>query len=104
MLPQEEQEKQNAWFSSILKYNTSFMENVKRWLSDANRQTNQSVAQLGTDYFTLTQSHLPHVEPFDPPTNENESCVAKHPENGVTAVVADDVTLSDSVMSQVEPQ
>ncbi len=55
LLPQEEQEKQNAWFSSILKYNTSFMKNVKKWLSDANRQTNQTVAQLGTDDVTLTQ-------------------------------------------------
>ncbi len=97
LLPQEEQEKQDAWFSSVLKYNNSFMENVKKWLSDANRQTNQTVAQLGTDNVTLTQSNLPHVKPFDPQTNENESCVAKHSENGVTAVVTDDVTPSDSV-------
>lgn len=29
LLPQEEQEKQNAWFSSILKYNTSFFGECK---------------------------------------------------------------------------
>lgn len=72
------------------------MENVKKWLFDANRQTNQSVAQFGTDA-TLIQSHLPHVKPFDPPTDKNELCVAKHLENGVTAVVTDDVAPSDSV-------
>lgn len=33
LIPHEEQQKQNAWFKSIIKYNHGFIEDVKQWLS-----------------------------------------------------------------------
>lgn len=97
LLPQEEQDKQNTWFSSVLKYNSGFMDNVKGWLSDASRQSNQSVAQMGTDdVVILPQLHPPYVEPFDVKTNGNDS--SKHSENGVgIAATVDDVEPMDSI-------
>lgn len=95
LLPQEEQEKQNAWFSSILKYNSGFGEDVKMWRSDASRQT---VTQMSTNDVTLPQSHTPHTESVDAQNDENESCVSKHSEDGAAfAVPVDDVDPSDSV-------
>lgn len=36
LLPQEEQEKQNAWFANIHKHNALFNNDVNKWLSDVN--------------------------------------------------------------------
>lgn len=97
LLPQEEQEKQNTWFSSILKHNSGFIDNVRGWLSDASRQSNQSAAQMSTDdVLTSPQLHPPYIEPFDVKTNGND--LSKHSENGAgIAVTVDDVEPRDSI-------
>lgn len=91
LLPQEEQGKQNAWFSSILAHNSGFMEDVKGWLSEVGEPTKQGAAQIVTDD-TLTippQLYPPCVEPLEAQINEGGSCVPNQPEGmvGNSAVV-----------------
>lgn len=99
LLPEEEQEKQNVWFASVQKYNVGFIDDVKKWLSDANGQISQSAAQMVTDgVLNLTQMNPPYVEQCDAQNDENESCVSNQSEPGVgNAVTLDDVKPSDSV-------
>lgn len=75
LLPQEEQEKQN---------NAGFVEDVKKWLSDANRKSDGGAVQTSSDGIViLPQAHLPCHEPLDAHNNENDSCVSEHSESCV---------------------
>ena len=113
LLPPEEQDKQNAWFSSVRAHSSGFMEDVKKWLSNAGKHTKQSAAQVSTDNPILPQSHPPCVElepleaqvnehsscaePLDARTNDDQSSVSKYSENNVGNAAADDVKPSDSI-------
>ncbi|XP_034530056.1 uncharacterized protein LOC117805434 [Notolabrus celidotus] len=83
LLPQEEQEKQNVWFSSVHGHHHRFVDEVKEWLSDA-----QILTLRNTDISTFPQSLLPGVELQDAQNNE-ELFVSNH--------VEDDIRPSDSI-------
>lgn len=80
-------------------YNTGFVEDVKKWLSDANRETDQGAVQTSSDGIViLSQSHLLCDEPLDAHNNENDSCVSEHSESSVrNAATVAHVKPSDSI-------
>lgn len=88
ILPKEEQEKQNEWFSNVLKCNNGFMEDVRQWFSDTGRQISNTIAHVATSYvgndeingintrdvpMSVTQQGSTHIE-RSVHHDENESC------------------------------
>lgn len=47
----DEKNKQNAWFSSIAKYNKGFMEDVKIWLSETDKRSGRPSSDTVTGNF-----------------------------------------------------
>lgn len=45
LLPDDEQNKQNEWFASIMKYSDSFEEDVKKWLGDSEEPQQNNLGQ-----------------------------------------------------------
>uniref|UniRef100_A0AAZ1XPU5 CCHC-type domain-containing protein n=1 Tax=Oreochromis aureus TaxID=47969 RepID=A0AAZ1XPU5_OREAU len=94
LLPQEEQEKQTAWFISVRAHNTEFMEEIKRWLHDAkgNPQSKNQVSELD----------LPQLNPADVDSSDvlpagNGSGTSRHAGNVGKGAAIDDVNPSDSI-------
>lgn len=84
LIPKQEQEKQNEWFASILKYNNGFMEDTKQWLSETGRPMSNIIPHIATKEITER--------------DENVSCVSKcSGKNMETSVIQDEINPSDSV-------
>ena len=105
LLPPEEQEKQNAWFSKIQKHKVDLIENANKWLSDANGQL-QSTVQLHGDATPVSPPPPPAEAPPQPPpaeaptdvvTNDVTVCISEHLEAEVGTALVDDVSPYDSI-------
>ena len=89
LLPEDEQNKQNEWFASIMKYSNTFEEDVKRWLSESEEpQQNNSLGQ--SDPAAVSEVlHCPTEDEHQAPTQAVSIIM--------TEDMQDDIKPSDSV-------
>lgn len=91
LLVEDEQNKQNEWFSSIMKYSNAFKEDVHKWLSESEgSQLNNSLSQSDPTAINEEVLQCPTEEDEPPVTTQAASIIN-------TEDVQDDIKPSDSV-------
>lgn len=96
LLPQEEQERQKLWFSSVRRHVNEFVDEVEKWLFDAKVRLTRSKTHKNIDSSVFPQVPLPVDEP---PDAQNIDChpIFDHAEGGAGIVEGDEIKPSDSV-------
>lgn len=89
LLMEDEQNRLNKWFSSIMNYSNTFKENVKRWLSESEEpQENNS---LSLPQSAINEEVLPCPTKDEPQVSTQAATIIS------TEDMQDDITPSDSV-------